>query len=86
MDDLVKRLRDRRAYWIGAGMEPDPLCHEAATALEAKDAELARITAIAHIALDNWASWVHDQLDGTGMLDEAIAEIDGHRAALQAKE
>jgi len=31
-------------------------------------------------------SWTHDQLDGTSLLDEALAELDGERAILAALE
>lgn len=47
--------------------------------------EVARVTAIAERALNEWASWVHDQLDGTGDLADAIAEVNEARAALTAK-
>ena len=33
-DDLVKRLRDRRASWIGDGTAPDELCQKAAARIE----------------------------------------------------
>jgi hypothetical protein len=69
MDDLVKRLRYRRAYWIGAGMEPDPLCHEAAAALEAKDEEIARLQG----ALDS--KGIMDLLDDLGAANSDIAAL-----------
>jgi hypothetical protein len=53
-----------------------------AAALDAKDAEIARVKAIAHIALDGWQSWIDDQLQGTSHYDESRAEVDAARAAL----
>ena len=53
-----------------------------AAAIAALEADVARVSAIAHNAIDEWASWVHDQLDGTSSLAEAIADVDAARAAL----
>lgn len=55
------------------------------TAKHEAEREVARVTAIAERALNEWASWVHDQLDGTGDLADAIAEVNEARAALTAK-
>jgi hypothetical protein len=36
----------------------------------------------AKLALATAESWIHDQLDGTGMVDEALAKLEPVRAAL----
>jgi hypothetical protein len=97
MDDLVRRLREA-AEEIGdddfaeAATRIEELTRQRndqikiklqwAARAEALEAEVARITAIANLALNEWALWVHDQLDGTSSLAEAIAEVDAARAAL----
>lgn len=39
--DLVKRLRSRVASWIGAGMDTDTVCIEAADRIEQLERDLA---------------------------------------------
>ena len=58
----------------------------AAAELEANAAEIERLREALEIAVRIADSWIHDQLDGTSMLDDALAELEPARAALNKQE
>ena len=51
-------------------------------ALDARDAVIAELVAIAQHAQNEWESWVRDQFEGTSEFAPAIAEVHEARAAL----
>jgi hypothetical protein len=67
--DLKRRLRDDDHALVQRDR------YQAAAAIDALEAEVARVSALAGIALDGWQSWVDDQLQGTSYYDETIAEV-----------
>lgn len=43
LDALVEKLKARRMSWVGAGMDPDPDCQDAAAAITTLRAENAAL-------------------------------------------
>lgn len=83
-DDLIQGWND-----LKDGLPPAYLLQEygskLANALEAAKREIERISALATHATDEWQSWVDDQLQGTSLYDDAIADVNAHRAALSGE-
>lgn len=59
---------------------------EAVKKIERLEKENAELKRIAGIAIENWSSWVHDQLDGTSSLEDAIAEVNELKRQLDKSE
>jgi len=75
--DLGELLREAAA---GKRVEPDFACFvtEPGEKLTVKVGPYA----IALLALDKWEDWVRDELEGTKLLKEKLAEINGLRGQL----
>ena len=68
---MVAELLNRRATWIGAGMDPDAMCHEAADMLTTLAAENATLRASEAAALERVARLENALLDAGAMRDAA---------------
>jgi hypothetical protein len=89
---LVERLRRESQSVFPQRMRDGHAYHSTASALDkAADTitllqeEVERLREAGALALGVAESWIHDQLDGTGMFHEAMAELDPARAALKGK-
>lgn len=85
--DLVKRLRERKASWIGAGMDPDKLCQEAADRIEALERQIAAADKLADAVKAEHGAWVkylcapRDRGGDKGPKGQAQKEWHGARSA-----
>tara|TARA_R110002111_G_scaffold252810_1_gene317842 strand:+ start:208 stop:531 length:324 start_codon:yes stop_codon:yes gene_type:complete len=84
LQERLRKITANPIYLSGVpGTTPgNVIAKEAADALDASEAVIAELVAIAQHAQNEWESWVRDQLEGTSGFASAIAEVHEDRAAL----